>query len=171
VTDLTSFEIRVLSMPGWRLRIWLAATILAALTMLPLSIAGVALWIVSVRYMMLTENVAYSLREHRRVTRRLKINLDETAVLVAERDTRIAALEAELTRVRTNLGSCQETTAAEIYRQVGLHPRAPVFLIAAARRAYRAALHPDRHPRHREKAHQRHLDAEAAFQKIAKLRR
>lgn len=171
MTNLTSFEIRVLSMPGWRLRIWLAATILAALTMLPLSIAGVALWIVSVRYMMLTETAAHDLREYRRATRRLKLNFDKTAALVAERDLRIAALETELTGVRSDLGSRSETTTDEIYRRVGLHPRAPDFVVTAARRAYRAALHPDRHPRHREKAHQRYLDAEAAFQKIAKLRR
>jgi biopolymer transport protein ExbB/TolQ len=158
-------------MPGWRLRIWLAVTILAALTMLPLSIAGVALWIVSVRYMMLTETAAHDLREYRRATRRLKLNLDETAALVAERDTQIAALEADLTKACSNPSAHRESDTEKMYRQVGLHPRAPAFLITAARRAYRLALHPDKHPRHREEAHSRFLAAEAAFEEIAELRR
>ena len=171
MTNLTPFEIRVLTMPGWRLRIWLAATIVAALTMLPLSIAGLTLWVVSLRYMMLTETAAYRLSEYRRATRRLRIDLDETAALVAERETRIAALEAELTRVRSDSCTRQTTEVEKIYQQVGLHPRAPAFLVVAARRAFRSALHPDRHPRHRSEANSRYLKAEAVFERIAQLRK
>ena len=57
-----------------------------------------------------------------------------------------------------------------IFRKVGLHPGAPEFLVLAARKAFRLALHPDRHPEHRQEAHNRFIKAEAAFDKIARLR-
>ena len=58
-----------------------------------------------------------------------------------------------------------------IYRRVGLSPVAPEWLVLAARRAYRAKLHPDRHPEH----HKREADlrfklAEATFDEIAASR-
>jgi hypothetical protein len=55
-------------------------------------------------------------------------------------------------------------------QQVGLHPRAPAFLVSAARRAFRVALPPDRYPRNRQQAHDRYLKAEAALERIAELR-
>jgi hypothetical protein len=168
---LTPFEVRILSLPGWHLRLWLAITIAVALAMLPLSIAGLALWAMSVRYMMLTETAAHVLGEYRRTTLRLEIERDENAARLVERDIRIAALEADLMKARSNPYTRQETDAEKIHRQVGLHPRAPAFLVVAARRAFRSALHPDRHPQHRSEAQDRYLKAEAAFERIAELRK
>ncbi|MGH1570881.1 hypothetical protein ACRAWG_09660 [Methylobacterium sp. P31] len=170
-TTLTSFEIRVLSLPGWHPRLWLAVTIAAALTTLPLIIAGPVLWVASMQFVILAESLSRVLGEHHRAQRRAEIALETNTALLAERDARIAALESDLARMRSNSGAYQETDEDRTYRQVGLDPRAPSFLIAAARRAYRGALHPDRHPRHREQAHARFLKAEAAFDRIAELRR
>jgi predicted nucleic acid-binding protein len=169
---LTSFEIRVLSLPGWHPRLWLAVTIAAALTTLPLIIAGPVLWVASMQFVMLAESLSRVLGEHRRVQRRADIALERNAALLAERDAQIASLAAELASARSNSGARRETDEERTYRQVGLHPGAPDFLVAAARRAYRVALHPDRHlQRHHQQAHQRYLQAEAVFERIAELRR
>lgn len=168
---LTPFEIRILSLPGWHLRLWLSVTIAAALATLPLVIAGPVIWVFSMQFVMLAESLSRVLGDHRRAQRRADITLERHAALLAERDAQIASLAAELASARSNSGTRQETDEKCAFRQVGLHPRAPEFLVKAARRAYRVALHPDRHPRHREKAHQRYLDAETAFDRIAELRR
>lgn len=169
--SLTPFEIRILSLPGWHLRLWLAITIVTALATLPFVIAGPVIWVFSMQFLMLAESLSRVLRDHRQAQRRADIAHERNAALLAERDAQIASLSAELAQARANYGARQETNEERTFRQVGLHPRAPEFLIMAARRAYRAALHPDRHPRYRDKAHQRYLDAEAAFEKIAELRR
>lgn len=168
---LTAFEIRVLSLPCWHLRFWLAATIAAALATLPLVIAGPVIWVFSMHFVMLAESLSHVLGDHRRAQRQAGIALERNAALLAERDAQIVALEAELARARLNSGALRETDEERTYRQVGLHPRAPGFLITAARRAYRFALHPDRHPRQRSVANSRYLKAEAAFERIAELRR
>jgi hypothetical protein len=167
---LTSFEIRVLSLPGWHLRLWLAVTIVVALATLPLVIAGPMIWVFSMQFVMLAESLSRVLGEYRRVQRRADIALERNAALLAERDAQIASLAAELASARSNSGARQETGEERTFRQVGLHPRAPEFLITAARRAYRVALHPDRHlQRHHQQAHQRYLKAEAALERIAEL--
>lgn len=170
-TTLTSFEIRILSLPGWHSRLWLAATIAAALATLPLVIAGPVIWVFSMQFVMLAESLSRVLGDHRRAQRRADITLERHAALFAERDAQIASLVAELASARSNSGPQLETEEDRVYRQVGLHPRAPEFLITAARRAYRAALHPDRQPRNRSEAHSRYLKAEAAFERIAELRK
>jgi len=168
---LTRFEVHLLSLPGWQPRLWLAITISVALATLPLVIAGPVLWIVSMQYVMLAESLGRVLGEHRRAQRQANTALKRSTALLAERDAQIAALEADLTQARSNSGARRETDEARAFRQVGLHPRAPDFLITAARRAFRAALHPDRHPRHRSEAHSRFLKADAVFERIAELRR
>jgi hypothetical protein len=95
----------------------------------------------------------------------------EQAAALAVRDAQIASLAAELASARSNSGLHRETEENRVYRQVGLHPRAPQFLVTSARRAYRAALHPDRHPRNRLEAQDRYLKAEAVFDRILELRR
>lgn len=171
MTTLHPTAIRILRVPGWRLRVWLAVGMTLVLVGLPLPIAGLALWLAALPYMAMTETLARMLGEQRRERRRLEAERDGHAVLLEERDSRITALEADLARVRAASSPRSETDEARIYRQVGLHPRAPEFLVRAARRAFRAALHPDRHPRHRGQAHDRYLTAEAAFERIAELRR
>ncbi|WP_462118944.1 J domain-containing protein [Methylorubrum extorquens] len=53
-----------------------------------------------------------------------------------------------------------------LYHSLGLHPGSPDWLVVAARRAFRTRLHPDRHPRHRQQAHERFTRAEAQFDLI-----
>jgi hypothetical protein len=78
------------------------------------------------------------------------------------------ALEVELEEARRRSGG---TTVDPIYRRVGLDPAAPDYIVVAARRAHRLALHPDKHsPQHRQVAHERYVAAEAAFDAIARRR-
>jgi hypothetical protein len=170
LTTLHPIAIRVLKIPGWQLRIWLAVALTLALIGLPLPVAGVALWLAALPYMGLTETLARMLGEQHRERRRLESEHAGHAVLLEERDARIVTLEADLARARAASSPRSETDEARIYRQVGLHPRAPGFLVTAARRAFRSALHPDRHPQHRQRAHERYLEAEATFDRIVELR-
>lgn len=159
-------------MPGWRLRIGLLVVITLTLVGLPLPIAGLVLWIGGLLGMTTMETIAAMIREQYQEQRRLEVDRErrEQVAALAMRDGQIASLKADLAQARSNPTAHPETDAEKTFRQVGLHPRAPEFLITAARRAYRAALHPDRHPRHRDRAHQRFLAAEAVFQRIAELR-
>ncbi|MDN3572346.1 hypothetical protein [Methylobacterium longum] len=165
--------IRILSVPGWRLRVWLAVVITLVLAGLPLPVAGLVLWIGGLLGMTLMEAIAATIREQYQAQRQLDADRERRgqAVLLAERDAQIASLMADLARARSNSGERRETDEERTYRQVGLHPRAPEFLVTAARRAYRSRLHPDRHPGHRSEANSRYLKAEAAFERIAELRR
>lgn len=114
--------------------------------------------------------------EHRGVSRRFAPNdIDhdyvaglETMVLTAEAE--IETLRAEIERLRSD-ATREPDPMAMLYGKVGLCPRAPGWLIMAARRAYRAALHPDRHPAHRKlEATRRFTLAEEVFEQIASLR-
>ena len=160
-------------MPGWRLRVWLLIVITLALVGLPLPIAGLVLWIGGLLGMTLMEAISAIIREQHQAQRQLDVDSERRrqAILLAERDAQIASLRAELAQARSNSGAPQETKEERTYRQVGLHRHAPAFLVTAARRAYRAALHPDRHPRNCEEAHRRFLKAEVAFDTIEELRR
>ena len=62
--------------------------------------------------------------------------------------------------------------ADPLYARVGLlGPDTPDFVILAARRAYRLALHPDKHRTERKaEAHRRFVAAEQAFDSIYQLR-
>ncbi|WP_267359331.1 MULTISPECIES: hypothetical protein [unclassified Methylobacterium] len=75
---------------------------------------------------------------------------------------RIVELERNLAAARAAVRPAQ--TSNLLYHCVGLHEGSPTFLIEAARRAFRARLHPDRHPpRHHAEAHRRFVQAEQAF--------
>lgn len=173
MTTLHPIAIRILSMPGWRLRVWLAVVITIVLAGLPLPIAGLVLWVGSLLGMTLMETVAAMIREQHQAQRQLDVDRERRrqAVALAARDAQIEALKADLAQARSNFGARQETDNERTFRQVGLHPQAPAFLVTAARRAYRLTLHPDKHTRHRAEAHSRYLKAEAAFERIAELRR
>ncbi len=173
MSPLHPIAIRILTMPGWRLRVWLLVVITLTLAGLPLPIAALVLWIGGLLGMSLVETIAAMIREQHQAQRRLEVDRDrwEQAVALAERDAQIASLAAELASARSNSAARRESDVERTFRQVGLHPRAPEFLITAARRAYRGRLHPDRHPRHRLEAQVRYLKAEAVFDRIAELRR
>lgn len=147
-------EIAVLKMPGWGLRLGLAVTMVIVLVTLPLMVAGPVLWVLASHYIRLTEIVVEELGQQCRTRRRLEEDQEDHAVMLAERDTRIKTLEADLTAARVSAGRTAERDGDPVYRRVGLSPSAPDWLVKAARTAYRRRLHPDVHPpHHRPQAH------------------
>ena len=83
---------------------------------------------------------------------------------------RLSSLTAELADARA-VRSYDSNDDDSQFRKVGLHPQCPAFLIAAARRAYRLALHPDRQPEHlKHEAHARFVAAEEIFAEIMSSR-
>jgi hypothetical protein len=172
MTTLHPIAIRILSVPGWRLRVWLAVVIALALVGLPLPIAGLVLWVGGLLGMTLMETIATLIREEHQAQRQLDADRErrEQAVALTVRDAQIAALKADLAQARSLTSVRPETPEQALYRKVGLQPGAPEFLLIAARRAFRLALHPDRNPRHARQAHERYLQAEAVFDQIARLR-
>ncbi|MER2268525.1 hypothetical protein [Methylobacterium oxalidis] len=83
---------------------------------------------------------------------------------------RITCLEGELAEARRRLAARPEADDP-LYRRVGLNEGCPDFVVVSARRAFRAALHPDRHPEARKPAAQaRFVAAEEAFTAIYKRR-
>lgn len=170
MTNLHPAAVYVLKMPRWKVRVWLAVVITLVLTSLPGPVAGLALWMLALPYLMMAETLARMIGEAHRERRRLEAEHEGRISLLVERDTRIAALEADLVQSRSASTTHRETAEQVIFRKVGLHPGAPEFLVLAARKAFRLALHPDRHPRHRQEAHDRFIEAEATFDKIARLR-
>jgi DnaJ-class molecular chaperone len=134
-------------------------------------IAGLVLWLAALANIAVTKTLARMLDEQHAVRQELEAERDRQASQLVQRETQIIGLEEDLERARVVCGSPRETEVDRAYRRVGLHSQAPEFLVTAARRAFRAALHPDRHPRHQQAAHDRFLQAEAAFERIAELRR
>jgi hypothetical protein len=92
----------------------------------------------------------------------------ETMVTTAQAE--IETLRAENERLRS-AGAQEPDPMATLYGRIGLCPRAPGWLVLAARRTYRTALHPDRHPAYRKlEATRRFTLAEEVFDQIASLR-
>ncbi len=96
---------------------------------------------------------------------------------VAALEDMVAQAEAEAETLRVELQRFRSATASELDPKAALHGRvgltkdAPPWLVAAARRAYRAALHPDRHPPAvKEEAERRFKAAESVFEAIAAQR-
>lgn len=172
MTTLHPIAIRILSAPGWRLRVWLAVVIILVLACLPLPVAGFVLWIGSLQGMALMETIAAIIQEHHQAQRQLDVDRERRgqAALLVERDAQIVALKADLAQARSLSSVRPETPEQVLYRKVGLHPGAPEFLVIAARRAYKLSLHPDRHLRHARQAHERYLQAEAVFEEIERMR-
>lgn len=87
--------------------------------------------------------------------------------MVVEAEAEVEKLWSEIERLRSAAASECDPKAA-LFRRVGLNDNAPQWLIAAARRAYRVALHPDKHPAHRKQEAERRLKmAEGVFDQIA----
>lgn len=170
MTTLHPAAIFVLRLPRWHIRVWLAVVITVVLVNLPPPVAGLALWISALPYLMMTETLVRMVSEARKARRNLEVKYDGHVRLLAVREAQIIALKADLMRARSASTVRPETAEQAIFRKVGLHPGAPEFLVVAARKAFRLALHPDRHPEHRQEAHDRFITAEAAFDKIARLR-
>ncbi|MDX3806793.1 hypothetical protein ACXIUS_29375 [Bosea thiooxidans] len=132
---------------------------------LMLIVAAIAiLWGLSV----LIERHATPLKRDRNIIDHHYVAALESMVAQAEAETE--TLRAELQRLRAAAASEYDANAA-LFGRVGLSPAAPEWLVAAARRAYRAALHPDRHPTHRKmEATRRFTLAEEIFDQIASVR-
>ncbi len=91
--------------------------------------------------------------------------------MVAEGETQMETLRGEIDRIRSAAAASEPDPKAALYGRVGLSSCAPDWLILAARRAYRAQLHPDRHPEHHKwEADRRFKLAEATFDEIASSR-
>ncbi|MCP1537683.1 hypothetical protein [Methylorubrum extorquens] len=129
-------------------------------------IGGLLVWAAAVRYAPL----ALHQREQRQRMAWARKAADDHAEALSEALKRLqahtAVLEQEIERLRPRDPTESRKEPDPLYRTVGLHERAPDWLVIAARRAYRANLHPDRHPRHREQAHDRFVRAETVFDTI-----
>lgn len=128
--------------------------------------AGLLIWAAAIRYVPLA---LHERQERHRIACARKAAADQ-AEAASEALRRLqahsAALEQEIDRLNSREATQSGMEIDPLYRTVGLHERAPDWLVVAARRAYRANLHPDRHPRHREQAHERFVRAEAMFDTI-----
>ncbi|GAA0275440.1 hypothetical protein [Methylorubrum aminovorans] len=147
------------------LRTILAVFSLAMLAYTP-TIGGLLVWATAIRYAPL----ALHEREQRQRMAWARRTADDNAEAASEALRQLqahsAALEQEIDRLHAREATQSGMEIDPLYRTVGLHERAPDWLVVAARRAYRANLHPDRHPRHREQAHDRFVRAEAVFDTI-----
>lgn len=152
------------------LRTILAIFSLAMLAYTP-TIGGLLVWAAAIRYAPLVLHE----REQRQRMAWARQAADDNADAASEALRRLrahtAALEQEIERLRARDPTESRMEPDPLYRTVGLHERAPDWLVVAARRAYRANLHPDRHPRHHEQAHDRFVRAEAIFDAIYARRR
>jgi hypothetical protein len=92
--------------------------------------------------------------------------------VVAQVEAEIDRLRSENENIRALALSADIAPEVALYRRVGLSPAAPAWLVQAAQRAYRARLHPDRHPpQFKQAAEQRFKAAEAVFAEIGSLNR
>jgi hypothetical protein len=91
--------------------------------------------------------------------------------LVSKAEAEVEELRAEVDRLRSNVVVSEPDPKVALYNRVGLSPGAPVWLVAAARKAYRVRLHPDGHPAHRKReAERRFVLAERVFDEIGASR-
>lgn len=91
--------------------------------------------------------------------------------MVAEAEAEVERLHTEIERLRSAVAASGPDHRAALYHKVGLNPGAPDWLILAARRAYRSALHPDRHPAWaKAEAERRFKLADRVFDEIAASR-
>ncbi|WP_377846774.1 hypothetical protein [Bosea sp. UC22_33] len=149
----------VLAALGWAMSLpWVALFSYVVLIVAALAAA----WFLSVSI----ERHAASTRLNRKVIDHNYVAALET--MVADADAEVERLRVEIERLPASRPVSEPDPKADLYRQVGLSPAAPEWLVAAARRAYRAALHPDRHPASaKAEAERRFKTAESVFDQIA----
>jgi hypothetical protein len=95
-------------------------------------------------------------------------NLRERLVLM---QSEMRNLREELALVQAREGFTAPRQADPVFRSVGLDEKCPEWVAVAVRRAYRAKLHPDRHPaRVKPQAEERFKKAEQAFATIWRRR-
>lgn len=156
----------ILAVLGWIIsQPW--ATLFGYLALLVIAIA--VLWLISVSI----ERHAVSPRRDRNIIDHHYVAALES--MVAEAETQVEALRAEVEQLRAAANrkspDADASKAAALHGRVGLCEHAPEWLVAAARRAYRAKLHPDRHPPSvKAEAERRFKTAESVFDAIAAQR-
>jgi hypothetical protein len=104
---------------------------------------------------------------------------DVDTAYVSALETIVAEAEAEIERLKAEAGGSHasadfsaEAERVALYHRVGLSPSAPPFVVAAAHKAYRIELHPDRQPaKFKSVAENRFKAAEEAFAAIAEQAR
>lgn len=171
MSTLHPIAIRILSVPGWRLRVWLAIVITLVLASLPVPVAGLTLWVLALTCLRMAETLARMVGEAHRARRLLEADHEGQTAQLVRRDSQIAHLEGELADARAAAHHAADMAGDPVFRRVGLSPSAPDWLVQAARTAYRRRLHPDVHPpQHRQQAHDRYIRAEEAFARIGQLR-
>lgn len=91
--------------------------------------------------------------------------------MVLDAETTVERLSLEIERLSAVQPISERDPTTALYHRVGLNSCAPDWLVLAARRAYRIALHPDQHPPHRkQEAGRRFQEAESVFEAIATRR-
>lgn len=91
--------------------------------------------------------------------------------MVSEAEAEMKTLRGEIERLRAAQPISEPDPTTALYHRVGLSSCAPDWLVLAARRAYRVALHPDKHPPHRkQEAGRRFQQAEIVFEAIVTQR-
>ncbi|TXN17211.1 hypothetical protein FV219_00865 [Methylobacterium sp. WL122] len=147
-------------------RVWLLALLLGLTAYAPTWLLIAATWFIVLRYMPLAAQAPCLIATARRTAKKALADAEEAATMLRQAEIRIVSLETDLTLARLEARTSTAANDDPTYRRVGLHADAPGWLVEAARRAYRARLHPDRHPHHRQQAHDRFVAAEAAFDAI-----
>ena len=156
----------VLAALGWAMSLpWIA--LFGYLVLIVAAI--VVLWFLSISI----ERHAVSPRRDRNIIDHHYVAALES--MVAEAETQVEALRAEVEQLRAAANrkspDADASKAAALHGRVGLCEHAPEWLVAAARRAYRAKLHPDRHPPSvKAEAERRFKTAESVFDAIAAQR-
>lgn len=152
----------VLAALGWAMSLpWI--TLFSYLVLIVIAIA--VLWFISVA---IERRVASNWTGGQTIDRNYVAALE---AMVAEAETQMEALRVEVERVRSTAAASVPDPKAALCARVGLSAQAPDWLILAARRAYRVALHPDQHPPHRkQEAEHRFKLAESVFEAIATQR-
>ncbi|GJE73115.1 hypothetical protein [Methylorubrum podarium] len=163
IESLEEQVLRVRSVPVMRTIVIVVSLML--LSYVPTA-GGFLIWAAAIRYIPLA---LHERQQRHRIAWAHKA-ADDQAEAASEALKRLqahtAALEQEIERLSAREPTESRMEPDPLFLRVGLHERAPDWLVVAARRAYRANLHPDRHPQHREQAHDRFVRAETVFDSI-----
>lgn len=162
--SLAAIEQRLAALDVVGLRLVVSIVAASILAVCPVWIALVLGWAGLIRYAPRAFGGRQEHDELRAACQAARAAATEARTGLDEACDRIAELERDLAAARVAVRPVQ--TPNPLYHRVGLHEGSPAFLIEAARKAFRARLHPDRHPQHREEAHQRFIQAEQAFDRI-----
>lgn len=161
---LAAIEQRLAALDEIGLRLVAGIGAAAVLATCPIWVALMLGWCGVLRYAPRAIRAAREYDDLRAAVRAAQATAAEARTGLDEACERVAELERDLAAARAAVRPAQ--TPNPLYHRVGLHEGSPTFLIEAARKAFRARLHPDRNPQHRKQAHQRFVQAEQAFDRI-----